>query len=212
MWPLLKADLSYKKHIFFLAYGAMTLLFLIIYLWESTILSLPRAGSVQSLSWNFPKWVGAIGLLVLNNRSEKQDDRFHALSPISLKQIAMVRLAPGAIFLIGLGILFYLNFIIFNYPFTYPLKHQLWLAGLLLSFNAIILIGFDLNRLKSSKPPSTEWILFPIAVCYYASFYMRKYYLLTFDFPGGEFVLSSLFLTTYFLSAYVFSRRQSYLT
>ena len=212
MWHLLKAELSYRKHIFYFSYGALALMFLIIWLWEDAILSLPRAGSVQSLAENFPKSIGALALASLNQPTDRQNDRLYVRSPISLKQIATVRLAPGVIFLVGLGIFFYLNFSVFQFPFTYPLKHQLWLAGLLLSLNAALLVANDLNRMNPSARGPDALPVGVITILYVASLWMRKFYLQVFDFPGGEFVLFTLFLSTYFLSLYLFLHRKSYLT
>jgi hypothetical protein len=220
MWSLLKAELSYDKHLLI-----TLILFVALTFWGEA--SLVRSGI--SVDPSIPYTIAAcLMFLVFSSRSTEKRTRYHHLLPVDIHKLGMVRLFFQSVYLISVLALFWF-YQLYAVPSGFhhlPIWRFLFLSSLLIITNAAFSLSFDIWLGIQHKDRFLKIIIFMflwLSVLSVGVFHVESwiYDMLNRPFPAfirmiyykpiGVIGLHVLGLGLSYLSVVIFVRRKSYL-
>lgn len=203
MWRILKADLSYNKFGFLIAY----VLALIIQVGEL----------YTQIASSMIIFFIAIGMLGSQSDKEKRD-RFHSLLPIPIKKLAFIRMVFVVVFQLGFLVILFSHFFSTYFGKDNSAFWSILVAnGFILSVINIFIIYSELGFFNSKKYRfifigTIAFILIGLAPLYLGFF--RTVFVMGFNFaklPIDALMLNLVCCGMFYLSYVIFIRRKSYL-
>lgn len=204
MWKIFKAELSYNKFGFLLAY----MLALIIQIGEF----------YTQIASSMIIFFIAIGIMGSASDKEKRD-RFHSLLPIPIKQLAFIRMVFVIVFQLGFLVIQFSHFFSTYFGKDNSAFWGILVAnGFILSVINIFIIYTDLGFFNTKKYRFIflgiiAFILIALALILYLGF-LRTFFVMGTSFaksPLDALIFNLICFGMFYLSYVLFIRRKSYL-